>query len=60
MTCHIGRALDEIFLLQIIYQAVVNGIRGFGCAREFGKLLTGQGTPVLVIGRVWRGAIDIL
>jgi len=52
--------LDEIFLLQIVYLPVVEGMRGFGYAREFGKLVTGQGTPALVIERVWRGAIDIV
>jgi len=57
MTCNIGRALDEIFLLQIVYQLVVEGMRGFGCARKFGKLLTGQGTAALVNERVWRGAM---
>ena len=57
MTCDIGRALVEIFLLQIVYQPVVEGMRSFGCAREFGKLVTGQGTPALVIERVWRGQL---
>jgi len=53
-------ALGEVFLLEIVYQKVVEGMRGLGCAREIGKLVTGQGTPALVIDRVWRGAIDIL
>jgi len=60
MTCHIGRALDEIILLQIVYQPIVDGMRGFCCARVFGKSVAGQGTLVLVIERVWRWAIDIL
>jgi len=60
MTCHIGWALDEILLLKIVHQPIVEGMRGFVCARVFGKSVAGQGTPVLVIERVWRGAIDIL
>jgi len=32
----------------------------FGCVREFGKFVAGQGTPALAIEKVWRGAIDIL
>jgi len=57
MTCHIGRALDEIFLLQIVHQPIVEGMRYFGCARVFGKSVAEQGTPVLVIERVWRGQL---
>jgi len=60
MTWIVGWALDEIFLLQIGHQTIVEGMRGFGCAREFGKIVAGQGTPALVIERVWRGAVDIL
>jgi len=60
MKCLIGWALDEIFLLQIIHQTIVEGMRGFGCAREFSKLVAGQGTPALVSERVGRGATDIL
>jgi len=60
MTCHAGWALDDIFLLQIVHQPIVKGMRGFGCAREFGNLVTGQSTPALVIERVWRGTIYIL
>ena len=41
-------------------QTIVEGIRGFGCTRVFGKSVTGQGTPLLVIERVWRWAIVIL
>jgi len=57
MTCHIGSALDEIILLQIVHQLAVEGLRGFGCAREFGILVTWQGTQALVIERVWRGQL---
>jgi len=57
MMCHVGRALDEIFLLQIVLQPIVDGISDFGCAREFGKLVAGQGTPAFVIERVGRGQL---
>jgi len=60
MTCHIGRALDEIFFLQIIHQPIVEGMRGFCCERVFGKSVTGLCTSVLVIERVWRVSIAIL
>jgi len=60
MTCHVGRALDEIFLLQIVHQQFVEGMRGFGCAREFGKRVAWQGTTVFVIERAGRGAFEIL
>ena len=60
MTCHVGRSLDEIFLFQIVHQPNVEGMRGFGCAREFGKHVAGQGTLAFVIERVGRGAIEIL
>jgi len=57
MTCHIGRALDEIFFLQIVHQTIVQGMRDYVCARVFGKSVAGQSTPVLVIERVWRGQL---
>jgi len=60
MTHHVGRAFEEIFLLQIIHQTILEGMRGFVCAREFGKLVAGQDTPAFVIERVGRRAIDIL
>jgi len=60
MTCHVGRSLEVIFLLQIVHQPIVEGMRGFNCASEFGKLVAGQGTPAVVFEGVWRGAIDIL
>jgi len=60
MTCHVGRALDQIFLLQIVLQPIVKGMRGSGCSREFGKLVAGQGAPAFVFERVGQGAIEIL
>ena len=60
MTCHIGRALEEIFLLQIVHQPIIVGMRGFCCARIFGKSVAGQDTLVLVIESVWWWSIDIL
>jgi len=60
MTFDIGVALEESFLLQIVHQPIVEGMSSLSCARVFGKSVAGQGTPLLVIERVWRGAIDIL
>jgi len=57
MTCYVGRALDEIFLLRIVYQPIVERIRGFVCEREFGKLVAGQGSQALVIESVGRGQL---
>ena len=53
---HVGRALGEILLLQMVHQPIVEGMRGFCCAREFGKLVAGQGKTAFVIERVgWGG-----
>ena len=30
MTYHVSRALDILFLLQIVHQPIVEGMRGFG------------------------------
>jgi len=60
MTCHIGRAIDEIFLLKVVQQPIVDGMRGFVAQEYLGILSHGKGTSVLVIERVWRGTIDIL
>jgi len=51
------RALYETFLRQIIYQPIVEGMSGFGCARGFGKLMAGQGTLAFVIERVGGGQL---
>jgi len=60
MTCNVGRALEVIFLMQIVHQPIIEGMRRFGCPSEFGKLVAGQGKPAVVMEGVWRGAIDIL
>jgi len=60
MTCHVGRALDETFLLQIVHQPIVERIRGFVCASKFGKFVARQLTPSVVIERVGLGEIDTL
>jgi len=59
MSCHVGRAVDEIFFLYVIQQPIVGRMCGVVCASESGKLVAGQGTPALVIERVERRAIDI-
>jgi len=55
MPCHVGRALDEIILLQIVQQQIVESMRGFCFASEFGKLIAVQDTLTLVNEKVWRG-----
>jgi len=60
MTCHVRRAMDVIFLLQTVHEPIVDGMRRFICASEFGNLVAGQGTPTVAIEGVSRGAIDIL
>jgi len=57
MTSHVGRALDEMFLLQIVHQAVVERKHGFGCGSELGKLVAGRDTPAVVIEKFGQGAI---
>ena len=39
---------------------MVEGMRGFGCASVFGKLVAWKGKPTVVIERVGRRGIDIL
>jgi len=60
MTCHVGRALEEIILLQILHHTIVEKMSGFICRSEFGKLVAGQGTPAVEIEGVGDGAIHIL
>jgi len=52
----IGRNLSSADITSII----CGGNACFGCAIEFWRLVAGQGTPVVVIERVGRRAIDIL
>jgi len=59
MTCHVSRALDILFLLQIVHQLIVEGMRGLGCARKCGKLVAWQCTPAFVIERDGWGALEI-
>jgi len=51
MTCHVSRALDVLFLLKIVHQPIVEGMRGFGCASKFEKIVTWPYTPTFVIER---------
>jgi len=51
MTCHVSRALDILFLLQIVNQPTVEGKGGFGCARESAKLVAWQCKTAFVIKR---------
>ena len=60
MTCHISRALDKLFLLRIVQQTIVEGMRRFGFARDCGRLVAWQCTPAFVIERDGWGEIEIL
>jgi len=60
MTCQIWWALNEILLLHKVYQPIVDLTRGFVCARESGKLVAWQCTPVFVIETDVWGAREIL
>ena len=60
MTCHVRRAFDLIFLLQIVHQKIVERMRSFGCASKFGNFVEEQDKPSVMIEGGWRGEIDIL
>jgi len=60
MTYHVSRALDILFVSQIVHQPIVEAMRGFGCARESGKLVAWQCTPAFVIERDGWRALEIL
>ena len=59
MTCHVSRALDILFLLQIVNQPIVEGKRGFGCARESAKLVAWHCTPAFVIEKMGVGQMRL-
>ena len=49
MKCHMRRALDIIFCLQVVQQAIIKGVRRFGYPSKFGEFVAWHGTPVIVV-----------
>jgi len=60
MTCRAFREFDIRFRLQVIHQTIVEGMRDFGGAIDFGKFVTRQAAPAFVIKRCGLRTVKIL